>query len=142
MRYLGLDLGTKTLGIAITDKTRTLASFLKVFHFKSEDYEAAASEVLKLLNDYEISKIALGLPKNMDNSCGFASTRSIEFKKLLEKKTEVPIFLVDERLTTVEAENILLTSDLSRKKRKKVIDGLSAQIILDTFLRMEENKHE
>lgn len=142
MRYLGLDLGTKTLGVAITDKTRTLASLLTVIRFNSNDYETACNELLKILNNYEISKIALGLPKNMNNTCGFASNRSLEFKKLLETKINIPIFLVDERLSTTEAENILLSVDMSRAKRKKVIDGVAATIILETFLKMEENKNE
>ncbi len=141
MRYLGLDLGTKTLGVAITDKTGTIASFLKVIRFKVEDYETAALEVIKIINEYHISKIALGLPKNMNNTMGYASKRSLDFKKLLESKIDIPIYLIDERLSTVEAENILLDVDLSREKRKKVIDGLAAEIILDTFLKMEE-KHE
>ena len=142
MRYLGLDLGTKTLGVAITDKTGTIARVLKVVRFNKEDYEFALNEVLKLIEEYEIKKIALGLPKNMNNSCGFASDRSLNFKKLLETKTSVPIYLIDERLSTTEAENILINADVSREKRKKVIDGVAAQIILETFMKMEENIHE
>lgn len=142
MRYLGLDLGTKTLGIAITDKTGTIANSLKVLHFNKEDYERAANEVKEIVKDYNISKIALGLPKNMDNSYGFASKRSLNFKKLLEEKIDIPIVLIDERLSTMEAENILLNADLSREKRKKVIDGVAAQIILETLMRKEENQNE
>jgi len=142
MRYLGLDLGTKTIGMAITDKTGTIARVLKVVHFNKEDYECASNEVLKVLQEYQINKIALGLPKNMNNSCGFATDRSLNFKKILETKTNIPIFLVDERLSTLEAENILINADMSREKRKKVIDGVAAQIILETFMKMEENIHE
>lgn len=141
MRYLGLDLGTKTLGVAITDKTKTLASVLKVIRFKSEDYNTALDGVLDIIKEYDIEKIALGNPKNMNNTCGFASKRSENFKKLLEEKTNIPIYLIDERLSTTEAENILIKADLSREKRKKVIDGLAAQIILETFIKMEENKN-
>ncbi len=78
----------------------------------------------------------------MDNSCGFASKRSLEFKNILESMTDVPIILVDERLTTLEAENILISADVRRENRKKVIDGLAAQIILETFIKMEENNNE
>ncbi len=141
MRYLGLDLGTKTLGVAITDKTKTICHVLKVIRFKSNDYETALNELLKIINSYEIEKIVLGLPKNMNNTEGFASNRSLEFKKLLEAKISIPVFLIDERLSTVEAENILLDASLSRQKRKKVIDGVSAQIILETFIKREENKN-
>lgn len=138
MRYLGLDLGTKTLGVAITDKTRTIARVLKVIHFKSEDYDTALKEVIKIVEEYDIKKIALGLPKNMNNSYGFASERSLKFKEKLEKLIDIPIILIDERLSTIEAENILLSADVSREKRKKVIDGIAAEIILETLIKKEE----
>ena len=138
MRYLGLDLGTKTLGVAITDKTRTIARVLKVIHFKSEDYDTALKEVIKIVEEYDIKKIALGLPKNMNNSYGFASERSLKFKEKLEKLIDIPIILIDERLSTIEAENILLSADISREKRKKVIDGVAAEIILETLIKKEE----
>ncbi len=141
MRYLGLDLGTKTLGVAITDKTRTICHVLKVIRFASNDYESALKELLELIKSYDIAKIVLGLPKNMNNTEGFASNRSLEFKKMLESQINIPIYLVDERLSTIEAENILLDADISRKKRKKVIDGMAAQIILETFIKREENEN-
>lgn len=141
MRYLGLDLGTKTLGMALTDRSKTIASVLKVFRFPKENYELAVLEVLNILEQYEVEKIILGLPKNMNNSLGFASERSLHFKKLLETKTEVPIYLVDERLSTLEAENILLDASLSREKRKKIIDGVSAQIILETYIKKEKKNN-
>lgn len=140
MRYLGLDLGTKTLGMALTDKTNTIAHVLKVVRFNDSNYHQACTEVLKVLEEYkDITKIALGFPKNMNNTCGFASERSLNFKKKLEAKTNIPVYLVDERLSTIQAQNYLLDANVSRKKRKKVIDGLAAQIILETFLKMEEN---
>ena len=140
MRYLGLDLGTKTLGVAITDTTGLIARPLKVIHFPKEDYETALRELQNILDEYDISKIALGLPKNMDGTEGFASERSLKFKEMLESITDIPVTLVDERLTTVLAENILLEADVSRKKRKSVIDGVAAVLILETFIKMEENK--
>ena len=140
MRYLGLDLGTKTLGVAITDTTGLIARPLKVIHFPKEDYETALRELQNILDEYDISKIALGLPKNMDGTEGFASERSLKFKKMIESMTDIPVTLVDERLTTVLAENILLEADVSRKKRKSVIDGVAAVLILETLLKMEENK--
>ena len=140
MRYLGLDLGTKTLGVAITDTTGLIARPLKVIHFPKEDYETALRELQNILDEYDISKIALGLPKNMDGTVGFASKRSLKFKEMIESITDIPVTLVDERLTTVLAENILLEADVSRKKRKSVIDGVAAVLILETLLKMEENK--
>ncbi len=142
MRYLGLDLGTKTLGVAITDETKTLARILKVIRFPEYDYESACEELLKILAEFDIESIALGLPKNMNNTMGFASERSLNFKKLLEEKTDIPIFLIDERLSTVEAESILINSDTSRSKRKKIIDGLAAVLILEIFMAQKENKNE
>ena len=123
MRYLGLDLGTRTLGVAISDTSHIIASPLTVIRFPEGQYEIALEELKKILDEYQISKIALGLPKNMNGSEGFASERSRLFKELLEQNIDIPVYLVDERLSTMEAENILLEVDLSRKKRKKVIDG-------------------
>ena len=135
MRYLGLDLGTTSLGVAISDKTNTLVSPLTLIKFKSEDYEDALKKLMDIINEKNITTVVLGLPKNMDNSMGFASERSLNFKKLLEEKCSLPVNLVDERLSTVEAESILIENNYSRAKRKNVIDELSACIILDTYLR-------
>ena len=134
MRCLGLDLGTKTLGIAISDKTNVIANPYKTIRFND------ISELIEPLKDIilqeSIGEIALGLPKNMDNSCGFASKRSLDFKELLEKHINIPIVLVDERLSTMEAEKYLLDSDMSRKKRKDKIDAVAASVILNTYIRM------
>ena len=143
MRYLGLDLGTKTLGVAVSDKTNTLSSFLKVIRFKSEDYESVIDELKEIVEEYQVTTIALGLPKNMDNSCGFAAQRSLNFKEQIEKNINVEVELIDERLTTVQAENILISMDKSRQKRKQVIDGVAACLILDTYIkRRDKNESE
>lgn len=138
MKCLGLDLGTKTLGIAITDKLGIISSPLKTLHFNST--EELINPLKELVKTEGVAEIALGLPKNMDNSTGFASERSYQFKSLLEKNIDIPIILVDERLSTVEAEKYLLDSDMSRKKRKKHIDAVAASVILDTYIRMKGNK--
>ena len=139
LRYLGLDLGTKTLGVAISDKTRTIAQVLTVIHFKENDYDYAIKELLNIIKEYDVGKIILGNPKNMNNTEGFASLRSSNFKNKLEEVINIPIILIDERLSTIEATNILLDANLSRQKRKKVIDGMAAQIILETYMKMEDN---
>ena len=139
MRVLGLDLGTKTLGLAISDKTNTLSSPLKVIRYNDGDYNFLLDELAKIINEYNIDKLVLGLPKNMDNSLGFASQRSLDFQKLLNDKFKLDVILIDERLSTVEAENILIQSDMRRKKRKEVIDAAAAMIILDTYLRSVSN---
>ncbi len=137
MRYLGLDLGTKTLGIAISDKTNTIATFYKVLKY-NEDMMELILPLKEIILEEKITEVALGLPKNMDNSCGFAVERSLKFKKIFEENIiGVKVNLVDERLTTVEATNYLLEQDVSRKKRKKIVDGVAASIILDTFLKMK-----
>ena len=133
MRYLGMDLGTKTLGLATSDKLGIIASPYKLLRFNQ--VAEVINEVLKIIETEKIEAIVLGLPKNMNNSLGQAAERSLVFKALLETKTQVPVNLVDERLSTVEAENILIKEGVSRKKRKNIIDGLSASIILDTYLR-------
>lgn len=135
MRYLGLDLGTKTLGIAITDKLGLIANPLKTLKFNS--YEDILKPLDALITEEQVGEIALGLPKNMDNSLGFASKRSLEFKEFLESHFDIPINLVDERLSTVEAEHYLLDADMSRKKRKDIIDAVAASVILNTYIRMK-----
>ncbi len=135
MRYLGLDLGTKTLGIAITDKLGLIANPLKTLKFNR--YEDILKPLGALITEEQVGEIALGLPKNMDNSLGFASKRSLEFKEFLESHFDIPINLVDERLSTVEAEHYLLDADMSRKKRKDIIDAVAASVILNTYIRMK-----
>ena len=130
----GLDLGTKTLGIAIS-RTGIIANPYKLLRYNNEEYDKLALAVAAIIRQENVTEIALGLPKNMNNTCGFATERSQNFKKILEKYVDVPITLVDERLSTVEATNILLANDMSRKKRKNVIDVTAAMIILDTYLK-------
>lgn len=136
MRCLGLDLGTKTLGLAMSDKLNTIASPYKVLHWDGENYELLFKELDDIIENNKITDLALGLPKNMNNTLGFAAERSLKFKTALENRYNKKVTLIDERLSTVEATNYLLEADMSRKKRKKVIDGVAASIILDTYLKM------
>ena len=134
MRYIGLDLGTKTCGVAISDKLGMIASFYKTIFFKEEEYESLINPIKEIIEEYNIEKIVLGLPKNMNNSIGFAGERSISFKELLEKNINKEVILQDERLSSVEANNIMIQGDMSRNKRKKKVDGLAATIILQRYL--------
>ena len=134
MRYIGLDLGTKTLGVAVSDKLGIIASFYKTFFFKDEDYNTLVPVVKNLMEEFDTNKIVLGLPKNMNNTLGFASERSINFKELLEKELDIEVILEDERLSSVEANNALIGSDMSRKKRKGKVDSVAASIILQRYL--------
>ena len=138
MRYLGLDLGSRTLGIAISDLTGVIATSYKIIRH-NEEYNKLVDEILKIVKEEKISAIVLGLPKNMDNTIGYKGELSISFKEKLEKKIQIQIYLQDERLTTKEAESILIKNDTSRKKRKKVIDSLAATIILQSFLDKKGN---
>jgi len=140
MRVLALDLGTKTLGLAISDETMMLSSPLTTLRYDNGDYNYLLDELDKIIKKYNVRILVLGLPKNMDNSLGFASQRSLDFKKLLDDRFDIKIELVDERLTTVEAQNILIENNFKREKRKKVIDEYAAMIILDTYLRMCKNE--
>ena len=133
MRYLGLDLGTRTLGVAFSDPLGLVARSHTIIRHE-EDYQKLVVEVDKLMKDENASAIVLGLPKMMNNKVGERALKSYEFKKMLEEKLGVEVFLEDERLSTKEAENLLISNDTSRKKRKKVIDSLAATIILQSFL--------
>ena len=142
MRYLGLDLGTRTLGVSVSDATLTIASTVTTIRFPESEYRVLLEPLRNLIQEYQIGKIVLGLPKNMNNSLGEAVRRTLNFKELLESRVSMPINLIDERLSTVEAENVLLAQDISRGARKKVIDSIAASIILDTYLRKREQEHE
>ena len=134
MRILGLDLGTRTLGLSISDETKTIATPLYTIRYEEGNYQYLIDELKKVLDEFPIESFVLGLPKNMDNSMGEHAMMSVEFKKLLEDKLKLPVFLQDERLTKVEATNYMVKLDISRKKRKKKIDSLAANIILQTYL--------
>ena len=134
MRFLGLDLGTTSLGVAVSDKTNTIATPLKVIKFPKEQYEDAIKELESIINEKNITDIVLGLPKNMDNILGFAAERSMKFKEML-KCFNVNVHLYDERLTTVEALNILKSTGNKRIKEKNVVDAVAANIILENYLK-------
>ena len=138
MRYLALDLGTKSCGIAISDKMNVLANPKEPIFFETADYEALLKSINKIISENDITDVVLGLPKNMDGSLGFAAERSINFANMLNDN--VKIHFVDERLSTVEAMNILHFSGKTEKNSKKIIDSVSASIILETFLRSLNNE--
>ena len=136
MRYLGLDLGTKTLGLAISDKTGMIANNLMILRH-DENYDSLLDKLEEIIKEKEVDALVLGLPKNMDNSIGHRAEIALSFKDKLEERFNIPVYMQDERLSTKEAENLLIANDTSRKKRKRVIDGLAATIILESFLDRE-----
>lgn len=138
-RFIGLDLGTTSLGVSISDKTNTIVSPLVLIKFKKEDYNTALKEVLNIIEEYNITDVVLGLPKNMDNSMGFAATRSINFKNMLEENN-IAVHLEDERLTTVEAINIMKNNGVKKINKRGNTDILSAVLILESYIKRIENE--
>lgn len=133
MKYLGLDLGSRTLGIAVSDATGLIASSYKTIRH-NEEYEKLLIEVKNITKELNIEGIVLGFPKNMNNTIGPKGELSLEFKEKLEQILSIPIYLQDERLTTKSATDMLIQGNVRRKDRKKVIDSVAATIILQTFL--------
>ena len=100
------------------------------------------NEIKDIIKEYNITKIILGLPKNMNNTLGERAEITLKYKELLEKSTDLPVIMFDERLTSVISNSILIEADMSRKKRKKKVDSIAAQIILQDYLNKEKNEHE
>lgn len=140
MKYLGLDLGTRTLGVSVSDSTKTIASTYTTIHFEDSNYSEAIEKLSLILETEPIEKIVLGLPKNMNNSLGDRALTTLKFKDLLLQTFSIPVVMQDERLTTKEATYYMVRADMSRKKRKKKIDSLAANIILQTYLDKERNE--
>ena len=134
MRYLGLDLGSKTLGIALSDSTNTIANVLTTLRFNENDYDMVMEPLSKIIDENDVGKIILGYPKNMDNSIGMRAMITLEFKKKIEDNFDIEVILEDERLTSVISNNVLIMADMSRKKRKKKVDGIAALVILQNYL--------
>ena len=132
MKYLGLDLGSRTLGIAISTSGVYASSYKVIRH--NEEYKKLLNEVKNIIDEEKIDIIVLGLPKNMNNTEGDKAKLSYDFKDKLEKLTGKEVILEDERLTTVIANNALIGVDKSRKKRKEVVDSVAATIILQSYL--------
>ena len=134
MKYMGLDLGSKTLGIAISDNTKTIANVYKTLYFDNEDYDSLLEPLTTIIKENNITKIILGYPKNMNNTIGPRAQIAEEFKEKLKNTFNIEVILQDERLTSVISNNILIEANISRKKRKKKVDGIAAQLILQSYL--------
>ena len=133
MKYLGLDLGTRTLGLAMSDATGLIATSYKIIRH-DEEYDRLIDILNDEIIDNNIDELVLGFPKNMDNTIGERGQIALQFKDKLEKELNIPVHMQDERLSTVEATNLLIGNDMSRNKRKKVIDSVAATIILQSYL--------
>lgn len=138
MRYIGLDLGTKTLGISLSSSF--IATNYKTIRH-NEEYDYLAQEVANLVLEKQIDKIVLGFPKNMNNTVGERAEITIKFKEKLEELTKKEVILEDERLTSKVANDVLINADMSRKKRKKRVDGVASVIILQSYLDRKGNEN-
>lgn len=132
---MGLDVGEKRIGVAVSDPLGYTAQGISVI--KRENIE----DLKKIVSDYGIEKIVVGLPKNMDGSIGKQGKKALAFIEDLKREIDLPVLTWDERLTTKEAEGVLLRADLSRAKRKKVIDKLAAVLILQSYLDSQRTKN-
>lgn len=134
MRVLGLDLGSRTCGIAVSDPMGMIARTVETFRFAEDDYPAACHRVIALCEELKVDEIVLGLPKHMNGDVGIRGEISLRFKEMLEEQLDLKVTLIDERLTTVAATKLLISADVSRKKRKQVVDQVAAVQILQGYL--------
>ncbi len=135
MTYLGLDLGTKTLGISKSNGI--IASFYKTLRH-NEDYNYLLDELAKIIKEEHIEKIVIGFPKNMDNSLSEMAKVVLDFKAKMEERFHLEVILEDERLTSKISNDVLIDSDMSRKNRKKHVDLVASVVILQSYLNRKE----
>ncbi|MEE1228380.1 MAG: Holliday junction resolvase RuvX [Lachnospiraceae bacterium] len=132
---MGLDYGTKTVGVAVSDELGITAQGVETITRKSsKKLRQTLARIDALIEQYHVSKIVLGLPKNMNNSLGERAEATLEFQKMLEKRTGLPVEMWDERLTTVESERILMEANIRREHRKERIDWMAATLILQSYM--------
>lgn len=131
---MGLDVGSKTVGVAISDALGWTAQGIETIRIDESAGQFGIPRIRQLISEYSVSEFVVGYPKNMNNSIGPRAEASEKYAELLEKKFKLPVTLWDERLTTMAAERTLIDADVSRKKRKTVIDKLAAVMILQGYL--------
>ena len=135
MRVMGLDYGSKTVGVAISDPLGITAQGIETIERKEENkLRKTLARIEELVKEYEVEKIVLGFPKNMNNTIGERAEKTLELKAMLERRIGIPVIMWDERLTTVEAERTLIESNVRRENRKKYVDKIAAVFILQGYL--------
>ena len=140
MRIMGLDYGSKTVGVAISDPTCTIATGIEIIRRKDENHlRQTLARIEELIEEYEVTEIVLGLPKNMNNSEGVRVELTMEFKDKLERRTALPVHMYDERLTTVIADKTMMEQGVRRENRKEFVDKIAATIILQDYLTGRKN---
>ena len=135
MRIMGLDYGSKTVGVAVSDALGITAQGVEIIRRKSEKrLRQTLARIDDLIAEYQVESIVLGFPKHMDNTIGDRAEKSLEFQKILRKRTGLPVVMWDERLTTVEANRIMAETGVRKEDRKKYVDELAAMVILQGYL--------
>lgn len=133
-KILGLDLGTRTIGISISDSLEMIASALETYRFRENDFASALKRVIEIAKEKKVYKIVLGYPKHMNGDVGDKALLCEGFREKLINELNIEVVLIDERWTTKLAQNRLLEFDLSRNKRKQIIDKMAAVVILQNYL--------
>lgn len=139
MRIMGLDFGTRTIGIALSDNSKIIAYGHENYRYKENDYESVYNHLLEIIKSYQVDEIVIGLPYHMNGDESDKIDIIKKFSTELEKRSNIKVNGIDERLTTVLATKYLLEADISRNKRKKVIDQQSAVIILENYMERRKN---
>ena len=135
MRIMGLDLGSKTVGVAISDPLLITAQGIEIIRRKEENkLRRTLARIEALIEEYEVETIVLGFPKNMNDTLGERAQFSLEFKEKLERRTGIPVVMWDERLTTVAADKAMIEAGIRREKRKDYVDKIAACLILQGYL--------
>lgn len=142
MRIMGLDFGSKTVGVAISDPLFLTAQGIEIVRRKATGkLRQTLARINELKEEYEVGKIVLGFPKNMNNTEGERCEKTLEFKEMLEKRTGLEVVLWDERLTTVEADRTMMQVGIRRENRKEYVDELAAIFILQGYLDYQSRQH-
>lgn len=144
VRIIGLDFGSRTVGVAVSDPLGLTAQGLEIIRRTSENkLRRTLARIEEIAKEYQADTIVLGLPKNMNNTLGERAEKSLEFKEMLERRTGLPVIMWDERLTTVAANRTLIESGVRRENRKEYVDMIAAVYILQGYLdSLEREEHE
>ena len=143
MRIMGLDFGSKTIGVAISDSLLITAQGIEIIRRKEENkLRQTLARIEALIEEYEVTEIVLGFPKNMNDTLGERAELSLEFKEKLERRTGLPVVMWDERLTTVAADKAMMEAGIRRENRKEYVDMIAATFILQGYLDLRANKQE
>ena len=141
MRIMGLDFGSKTVGVAISDPLLLTAQGIEIIQRKEENkLRRTLARLEELIKEYEVTQIVLGLPKNMNNTLGDRARLTEEFKEKLERRTGLPVSMWDERLTTVAADKAMMEAGIRREHRKEYVDKIAAVFILQGYLDLQNRK--